>query len=193
MGRTGSNPWARELNELVLAFCGAFVFGELLLLTMEMWWIGEYGDGWKRFPFLGPGFAANVAFNDADGFERKGSFHADISGTLFLLSKMRISVFPLPQLSSEISFQRTLSPKAIRKQPWLERVGLEQRGEHIRSVDGVACGRRSITTFPTLVDEENNRVMRKPFVRRVGTISAMRSVQRDCHAGTRGSIDSRNE
>jgi putative integral membrane protein (TIGR02587 family) len=48
MARAERGPWAQELNDLVRAFSGAYIFGVPLLFTMEMWWIGEYGDRWKR-------------------------------------------------------------------------------------------------------------------------------------------------
>ena len=78
MNRSGRDPWAQEVNDFVRAFSGAYIFGVPLLFTMEMWWIGEYGDGWKLLPFLGIGFGANVALNYAAGFKRERTWRDSI-------------------------------------------------------------------------------------------------------------------
>ena len=78
MGRAERGPWAQELNDFVRAFSGAYIFGVPLLFTMEMWWIGEFGDRWKLLAFLGVGFVSNLALNYAAGFKRGTTFRSTI-------------------------------------------------------------------------------------------------------------------
>jgi len=42
MNRPQAGSWGNELNDLVRALSGTFLFGAPLLFTMEMWWIGLY-------------------------------------------------------------------------------------------------------------------------------------------------------
>jgi putative integral membrane protein (TIGR02587 family) len=79
MARAERGPWAQELNDLVRAFSGAYIFGVPLLFTMEMWWIGEYGDHWKLLAFLVLGLASNLALTYAAGFKRESTFRNTIN------------------------------------------------------------------------------------------------------------------
>jgi putative integral membrane protein (TIGR02587 family) len=79
MARAERGPWAQELNDLVRAFSGAYIFGVPLLFTMEMWWIGEYGDRWKLLAFLVLGLASNLALTYAAGFKRETTFRNTIN------------------------------------------------------------------------------------------------------------------
>ena len=63
--------WARELSDFVRAFSGAYLFGVPLLFTMEVWWIGIYGDRWKLVTFLGFALVANVGLTYVAGFKRE--------------------------------------------------------------------------------------------------------------------------
>lgn len=68
------DAWARELNDFVRAFAGAYIFGIPLLFTMEMWWLGQYADRWKLLLLLGLILAANVALTYAAGFKKESTF-----------------------------------------------------------------------------------------------------------------------
>ena len=62
----------REARAFTRAFSGAFLFGVLLLFTMEMWWIGIFADLWKLLLFLGPAFAVNLHLIYFAGFKDEG-------------------------------------------------------------------------------------------------------------------------
>ncbi|RJP74386.1 MAG: DUF2391 family protein [Candidatus Zixiibacteriota bacterium] len=74
MNRERSSPWQREVNDFVRAFSGAFIFGIPLLFSMEMWWIGVYGDLWKLLLFLLLAFGINLNLAVFTGFKRESSF-----------------------------------------------------------------------------------------------------------------------
>ena len=65
--------WKRELADFVRAFSGAYLFGVPLLFTMEVWWIGTYGDRWKLATFLGFALLANIGLTYVAGFKREKS------------------------------------------------------------------------------------------------------------------------
>lgn len=93
MGRVASSPWTRELNDFVRALSGAFIFGVPLLLTMEMWWIGEFGNHSKLVVFLALGLTCNVALNFAVGFKRESSLG---SATTQAIETMAVGVVAAP-------------------------------------------------------------------------------------------------
>lgn len=72
-GRAAAGSWRDELNDIVRAVSGAFLFAVPLLFTMEMWWIGVSTDGRKLLVFLLVAFV--VAFGLARS--RSGGFKED--------------------------------------------------------------------------------------------------------------------
>ncbi|NLD71228.1 MAG: TIGR02587 family membrane protein [Chloroflexi bacterium] len=70
MDRPQAGSWGNELNDLVRALSGAFLFGAPLLFTMEMWWIGLYAEGWKLLTLLALALAANLGLASTVGFHR---------------------------------------------------------------------------------------------------------------------------
>src|SRR5215204_7121699 len=72
-GRTGS--WERELQEMLRAVSGGFIFATPLLYTMEMWSIGTTAELWKLLLFLG--IAALITFGLAQS--RSGGFKEETS------------------------------------------------------------------------------------------------------------------
>lgn len=68
------DAWKDELNDLVRAFSGAYIFGVPLLFTMEMWWIGDYIRPWRLFLFLGAALVGTFALTWVVGFKRESTF-----------------------------------------------------------------------------------------------------------------------
>jgi putative integral membrane protein (TIGR02587 family) len=79
MKRSRTNSWAKELDDLIRAFSGAFLFGTPLLWTMEMWWIGTFVELWKLLIFLVLAFAVNVHLTYFAGFKEQRTFHASLT------------------------------------------------------------------------------------------------------------------
>ena len=75
---TEQGPWEREAAAFARAFSGAFVFGVPLLFTMEVWWIGAYGERWKLLALLAVAFLANLGLTYAAGFRREQGFAASV-------------------------------------------------------------------------------------------------------------------
>src|SRR5829696_5638885 len=72
-GRSGS--WGKELQDILRAVSGGFIFATPLLYTMEMWWIGTTAELWKLMLFLG--VAALITF--ALARSRSGGFKDETS------------------------------------------------------------------------------------------------------------------
>src|SRR5829696_5433985 len=72
-GRGGS--WGNELQGILRAISGGFIFATPLLYTMEMWWIGTTAELWKLLLFLG--VAALIIF--ALARSRSGGFKEETS------------------------------------------------------------------------------------------------------------------
>ena len=72
-GRSGS--WGNELQDILRAVSGGFIFATPLLYTMEMWWIGTTAELWKLLLFLG--VAALISFGLARS--RSGGFKEETS------------------------------------------------------------------------------------------------------------------
>jgi putative integral membrane protein (TIGR02587 family) len=72
-GRAGS--WGSELEGILRAVSGGFIFATPLLYTMEMWWIGTTAELWKLLLFLG--VAAAITF--ALARSRSGGFKEETS------------------------------------------------------------------------------------------------------------------
>src|SRR5215203_6495231 len=72
-GRSGS--WGNELQGILRAVSGGFIFATPLLYTMEMWWIGTTAELWKLLLFLG--VAALITFGLARS--RTGGFKEETS------------------------------------------------------------------------------------------------------------------
>jgi putative integral membrane protein (TIGR02587 family) len=73
--RTGS--WRNELDDILRAASGGFIFATPLLYTMEMWWIGTTADVRKLLLFLGIAFliSLGLAHTRSGGFnEESGRF-----------------------------------------------------------------------------------------------------------------------
>ena len=71
--RTGT--WWNELQDVLRAVSGGFIFATPLLYTMEMWWIGTTAELWKLLLFLG--VAALIGFGLARS--RSGGFKEETS------------------------------------------------------------------------------------------------------------------
>jgi putative integral membrane protein (TIGR02587 family) len=71
--REGS--WGKELQDVLRAVSGGFIFATPLLYTMEMWWIGTTAELWKLTLFLG--VAALISFGLARS--RSGGFKEETS------------------------------------------------------------------------------------------------------------------
>jgi putative integral membrane protein (TIGR02587 family) len=65
---TPRSIWAEELDDLLRAVSGAFLFGVPLLYTMEVWWIGNYISPLRMLAGLLLTYAALVALNRTAGF-----------------------------------------------------------------------------------------------------------------------------
>lgn len=72
------NAWKNELQDIVRAFAGAYIFGVPLLFTMEMWWIGEYINPVRLYVFLGAALVANLGLTYVAGFKRQSTFVTSI-------------------------------------------------------------------------------------------------------------------
>ena len=72
-GKQGPGSWRDEIDDMVRAVSGAFIFAVPLLYTMEMWWIGTTADLWRLLLFLGVAFL--IAFGLARS--RSGGFKQD--------------------------------------------------------------------------------------------------------------------
>ncbi|MBA3470037.1 MAG: TIGR02587 family membrane protein [Herpetosiphonaceae bacterium] len=70
MNHSATRPsiWAEELDDLLRAVSGAFLFGVPLLYTMEVWWIGTYVSPLRMLLGLLLTYAALVALNRTAGF-----------------------------------------------------------------------------------------------------------------------------
>jgi putative integral membrane protein (TIGR02587 family) len=67
--------WRDELEGILRAVSGGFIFATPLLYTMEMWWIGTTAELWKLLLFLG--VAALITFGLARS--RSGGFKEETS------------------------------------------------------------------------------------------------------------------
>jgi putative integral membrane protein (TIGR02587 family) len=67
--------WRGELQDILRAVSGGFIFATPLLYTMEMWWIGTTAELWKLMLFLG--FAALISL--ALARTRSGGFKEETS------------------------------------------------------------------------------------------------------------------
>ena len=83
--RTGSRQaspgsWRAELDDILRAVSGAFIFATPLLYTMEMWWIGMTAELWKLLLFLGVAFliCLGLAHTRSGGFKEDTSLFATI-------------------------------------------------------------------------------------------------------------------
>lgn len=71
-----SEPWRAELDGLVRALAGAFVFGMPLLYTLEMWQIGAYLGPGKLLLALALALLTNLGLAHALGYRREHNlFH----------------------------------------------------------------------------------------------------------------------
>ncbi len=68
--RTRRNQWARELDDIVRAVSGGFLFGIPLLYTMEVWQIGAAINGQRMAVALVVSFAIVFLLNRTAGFRR---------------------------------------------------------------------------------------------------------------------------
>ena len=69
--QTGRSPWAAELDDLVRAVSGGFLFSIPLLYTMEVWWVGTFVNGRRMAIALAATFVVVFLLNRSAGF-RKG-------------------------------------------------------------------------------------------------------------------------
>jgi putative integral membrane protein (TIGR02587 family) len=69
--------WGKELQDVLRAISGGFIFATPLLYTMEMWWIGTTAELWKLMLFLGVAalISLGLARSRSGGFkEETGRF-----------------------------------------------------------------------------------------------------------------------
>ncbi len=81
-GRTGS--WQRELQDILRAVSGGFIFATPLLYTMETWWIGTTAELWKLLLFLGLASLISLALarTRTGGFKEQTDLFATIEQTV---------------------------------------------------------------------------------------------------------------
>jgi putative integral membrane protein (TIGR02587 family) len=72
--------WRDEIQDLLRAASGGFIFAVPLLYTMEMWEIGVTAELWKLLLFLGVAFAINLglAHSHSGGFKAETDWFATI-------------------------------------------------------------------------------------------------------------------
>lgn len=72
--------WRDELQDLLRAASGGFIFAVPLLYTMEMWEIGATAELWKLLLFLGVAFAINLglAHSHSGGFKAATDWFATV-------------------------------------------------------------------------------------------------------------------
>ena len=74
-------PWQRELDDVVRALSGAFLFGTPLLFTMEMWSLGSQASSSRLGLLLVVIFLANLSLSSMIGFKRGHSFDRSLEQT----------------------------------------------------------------------------------------------------------------
>ena len=67
--------WRGELQDILRAVSGGFIFATPLLYTMEMWWIGTTAELWKLMLFLGVAALISLALARS----RSGGFKEETS------------------------------------------------------------------------------------------------------------------
>jgi len=78
LDRTGS--WGKELQDVLRAVSGGFIFATPLLYTMETWWIGTTAELWKLLLFLGVAglIGFGLARSRSGGFKEETSRFASV-------------------------------------------------------------------------------------------------------------------
>lgn len=103
--------WRDELQDILRAASGGFIFAVPLLYTMEMWEIGVTAELWKLLLFLGVAFAINLglAHSHSGGFKPATDWFATVEqavdtlavglvgGALVLLVLNQIAIGDPPQ------------------------------------------------------------------------------------------------
>jgi putative integral membrane protein (TIGR02587 family) len=76
--RNGS--WGQELQDVLRAISGGFIFATPLLYTMEMWWVGTTAELWKLMLFLGVAalISLGLARSRSGGFKEETSRFASL-------------------------------------------------------------------------------------------------------------------
>jgi putative integral membrane protein (TIGR02587 family) len=72
--------WRSELQDVLRAIGGGFIFATPLLYTMEMWWIGSTAELWKLMLFLGVAalISLGLAHSRSGGFKEETNHVASI-------------------------------------------------------------------------------------------------------------------
>ena len=72
--------WGRELQDILRAISGGFIFATPLLYTMEMWWIGTTAELWKLMLFLAVAALISLALarSRSGGFKEETSRFATL-------------------------------------------------------------------------------------------------------------------
>ncbi|MGB3511578.1 MAG: TIGR02587 family membrane protein [Microcoleaceae cyanobacterium] len=65
------NHWVKEINDVVRGASGGFLFGILVLYTMEVWGIGSYVTPPLMLSILGITYIVVFIFNSVEGFRRR--------------------------------------------------------------------------------------------------------------------------
>jgi putative integral membrane protein (TIGR02587 family) len=75
-----SGSWGQELQDVLRAISGGFIFATPLLYTMEMWWIGTTAELWKLMLFLGVAalISLGLARSRSGGFKEETSRFASL-------------------------------------------------------------------------------------------------------------------
>ena len=71
--RHHSNPWSTQLDDIIRAASGCFLFGTPLLYTMEVWWIGSQLSPPVMLAILGATFIVVFLLNRTAGFRKTKS------------------------------------------------------------------------------------------------------------------------
>ncbi|MBI4780226.1 MAG: TIGR02587 family membrane protein [Oscillatoriophycideae cyanobacterium NC_groundwater_1537_Pr4_S-0.65um_50_18] len=66
------SPWKAELDDLMRAIAGAFLFGAPFLYTMEVWWKGNFTKPPRMLLLLGIAYAVLILLNLQGGFRKGG-------------------------------------------------------------------------------------------------------------------------
>ncbi len=74
-----SNPWYSELDDILRAVSGAFLFGIPLLYTMEVWWAGNQVNALHMALSLGVSLFLLIILDYGAGFRKKKEYRWTIS------------------------------------------------------------------------------------------------------------------
>lgn len=103
-----SDAWTREAGSFVRAFSGAFLFGIPLLLTMEMWWLGETSGTGQLLLVTIVMLLANFWFAAAVGFRRESSLYSKIEQAIDAVAVGVVAAIVVLAVLNELSLEQSL-------------------------------------------------------------------------------------